>query len=77
MTRSVVQAPIKKIKEFVYKEVFFRISCSDTLFLNLRTLQVLYGWNMQKIVGAIRSTIESSSNVGSLHIDYKLYSPKV
>ena len=71
----------KKKKEFVYKKVLlFRIYSSQYFvffFLNLWKSQVLYGWNMQQIDGAIRSTIKPSPFNEFFNIDYKTYGSKI
>ena len=73
----------KYLKEFVYKKVliFFASILLQYIFpfvffKNL-WLQVLYGWNMQQIETAIRSTIESSPYDGSITIDLTTYGSKV
>jgi hypothetical protein len=72
----------KYLKEFVYKKVLE--SCAIPFFCfvfdNLSPpphTQVLYGWNMQQIEFAIRSTIESSPYNGSLEIVTTPYGSKV
>ena len=67
----------KKMKEFVYKKVLFRIFVPILLFLNLWTPQVIYGWNMEQIVGAIRSTIRSSRYDGYIRIRLNTYGSKI
>jgi hypothetical protein len=46
------------------------------LFFDLWIPQVIYGWDMQQIINAIRSRIKSSYN-GSLRIDFTTYGSKV
>lgn len=70
----------KYLKEFVYKKVSF--FSAQKLFSLLKLVnpfltQVLYGWNMQQIESAFRSTIESSPYNGSLEINVTPYGSKV
>ena len=57
--------------------MFLYLFVPNTLFLLNDLSQVLYGWNMQQIDGAIRSTIKSSPYNEPFHIDYKTYGSKI
>ena len=67
----------KKNKEFVYKKVLFRLYCPNTLFLNLRTPQVIYGWDMEQLKGAIESKIKGYTAVEKININFTTYGSEV
>ena len=73
---SIVQA------QNIWKNLFIKRFCSVSIvpifcLLNMWTPQVLYGWNMQQLESAIRSTIECSPYNGYLEINVTPYGSKV